>query len=64
LYKEGIMIRSLTIIENQDGKGTINYQLSGDLPIEEAAKGIVLVAFHAVKKEPEKERINDLDTIG
>ena len=59
-----MMIRSLTIIENTGDGGNISYQLSGDLPIDEAAKALVIVAFNAKKPEdqpakPEKKAKND-----
>jgi hypothetical protein len=49
------MIRSLTIIENKDNTGNVAYQLSGDLPIDEAAKALVIIAFNANKTEEKKE---------
>jgi hypothetical protein len=49
------MIRSLTIIENKDNAGNVAYQLSGDLPIDEAAKTLVIVAFNTNKTESKKE---------
>jgi len=41
------MIRSLTIIENKDETGKVDYQLSGDLPLDECARALVIVAFQA-----------------
>lgn len=45
------MIRILTIVENKNGE-VVEYQAAGDLPVEEAAKGLVVVAFNtgAVKE--------------
>jgi len=42
------MIRSLTIIENKDKEGNLTYQISGDLPIDECARALVIVAFQAI----------------
>lgn len=41
------MLRTLTIIENKKEDGTFEYSLSGDLPLDEAAKALVIVAFNA-----------------
>ena len=49
------MIRSLTIIENKDEKGINKYQLSGNLPLDECARALVIIAFNAEK--PKKEEI-------
>jgi hypothetical protein len=43
------MIRSLTIVEDKDNNGNVSYQLSGNLPIDECAKALVIVAFNAEK---------------
>ena len=41
------MIRTLVIVENKmDGKEP-EYQASGDLPVDEAAKALVIVAFNS-----------------
>jgi hypothetical protein len=47
------MIRSLTIIENKDNAGNVAYQLSGDFPLDEAAKALVIVAFNTNKSKKE-----------
>jgi len=47
------MIKVLTIIKETDEKGVTNYSVNGNLPIDEAAKSLVIVAFNA--KKPEKE---------
>jgi hypothetical protein len=39
------MIRSFTIFENQDGKGNVEYTVSGDLPLEEVARALVSIAL-------------------
>jgi len=46
------MIRSLTIIENKDDQGNVVYQLSGDMPIDEAAKALVIAAFNSGRPTP------------
>lgn len=58
------MIDVLTIIRETDEKGAINYSLNGSLPLDEAAKALVIVAFNAKKPEdqpakPEKRTKND-----
>ena len=49
------MIRTLTIIENQKDDGTLEYSINGSLPIDEAAKALVVCAFNA--ERPKKEEI-------
>ena len=39
------MIRAFTIVENKTENGKVEYQVSGDLPIEEAARALVIVAL-------------------
>ena len=54
------MIRSLTIIENKDeNEKGITYSLNGDLPIDEAARALVIVAFNAKKHEQKQEEKKD-----
>ena len=48
------MIRTLTIIENITGN-VVEYSVSGELPVDEAARALVLVAYQVVPvrdKEP------------
>ena len=47
-------IRTLTIVEIKGDKGDVNYLLNGDLPIDEAAKGIVIAVFNAEKIKESK----------
>lgn len=47
------MIRSFTIVENKTENGKVEYHTSGDLPIEEAASAIVVVAL--ITELPKKE---------
>ena len=47
------MIRSLTLIENKTEEGEVEYSLNGSLPIEEAAKALVIIAFNA--GQPKKD---------
>ena len=47
------MIRTLTIVENSDEKGSVEYSVNGSLPIDEAAKALVIVAYQAMP--PKKE---------
>jgi len=49
------MIRTLTIVENVTKEGQIEYSVNGSLPIDEAAKALVIFAFNAQKSEPGKE---------
>jgi len=49
------MIESLTLIKNTDEKGDISYTINGALPLEEAAKMIVIIAFNA--ERPKKEEV-------
>jgi hypothetical protein len=58
------MIEVLTIIKETDEKGATNYSVNGNLPIDEAAKSLVIVAFNAKKpkKEENKSDIVELDS--
>jgi hypothetical protein len=49
------MIRSFTIVENQDGKGNVEYNVSGDLPLEDVARALVVIALRTTLPEPKKE---------
>lgn len=40
------MIRTFTIVENRTENGNVEYQVSGDLPVEEVARALVIVALH------------------
>lgn len=40
-------IRTLSIIENTDDDGNVSYHVNGDLPLDIAAKALVIVAFAA-----------------
>jgi hypothetical protein len=46
------MMRTFTIVENKTENGKVEYQVSGDLPIEEAARALVIVAL--VSELPKK----------
>jgi hypothetical protein len=50
------MIKVLTIVKETDKKGAISYSVNGSLPIDEAAKALVIVAFNANKPEKEGEK--------
>jgi len=39
------MMRTFTIVENKTENGKVEYNVSGDLPIEEAARALVIVAL-------------------
>jgi hypothetical protein len=39
------MIRTFTLVENRTGDGRVEYQVSGDLPIEEVARALVIIAL-------------------
>jgi hypothetical protein len=47
------MIRTLTIVENTNKEGKIEYSLNGNLPIDEAAKALIIIAYQTTP--PEKE---------
>lgn len=47
------MIRTFTIVENQQENGNVEYSVSGDLPIDQAAAALVRIAL--VTKMPKKE---------
>ena len=49
------MIRTLTIVENQVEAGKVDYQLNGDLPLDEAARALVIIAFNAPKPEQKQD---------
>jgi len=49
------MIESLTLIKTTDENGIVNYSLNGNLPLDEAAKALVIVAFQA--ERPKKEEV-------
>jgi hypothetical protein len=46
------MMRTFTIVENKTENGKVEYQVSGNLPIEEAASALVIVAL--VSELPKK----------
>ncbi|MFA5378751.1 MAG: hypothetical protein WC455_23570 [Dehalococcoidia bacterium] len=50
------MIEVLTIVKETDKKGTTSYSVNGNLPIDEAAKALVIVAFNANKPEKEEKK--------
>jgi hypothetical protein len=45
----------LTIVESTDENGQLIYSLNGDLPLDEAARALVIIAFNAPKPEQKKE---------
>jgi len=47
------MVRSFTIFEKSNEKGSIEYLVSGDLPIEEVARALVIIALNT--ELPKKE---------
>ena len=53
------MIRTLTIVENRVEAGKVDYQLNGDLPLDEAARALVVIAFNAQKPEQKQEEKKD-----
>ena len=63
------MVRVITIVEELKPEGRLNYTANGDLPLEDAARALVILALHTElpKQEPiKKEVIIDPagDTIG
>jgi hypothetical protein len=49
-----IMIRTLTIIEHLNDGQLPEYTLNGNLPLEEAARALVIAAANLPKTEQEK----------
>jgi len=49
------MIRTLTIVENTTEEGKIEYTANGSLPIDDAGRALVLIAYNAPKPEQKKE---------
>jgi hypothetical protein len=47
------MIRTFTIVENRQDNGNVEYSVSGDLPIDQAAAALVRIAL--VTEIPKKE---------
>ena len=43
------MIRTLTIVEHTTDNGIVGYTLNGDLPVDEAARGLIIAVFNAKK---------------
>ena len=41
------MIRTLTIVENRTEDGKVEYEANGSLPIDEAARALVILSFNA-----------------
>ena len=41
------MILTLTIVENQKEDGTVEYGANGSLPMDDAAKAMIIIAFQA-----------------
>ena len=50
------MIEILTLAKTTDEKGNVNYTVSGSMPLDEAAKALVIIAFQA--EPPKKEVIS------
>lgn len=49
------MIEILTLVKQTDENGIVNYSINGSLPIDEAAKALVIVA--ANMERPKKEEL-------
>jgi hypothetical protein len=49
------MIRTFTIVENRSENGNVEYSVNGDMPIDEVARALVVIAFNAQK--PEKKEV-------
>ena len=47
-------IEILTVVKSIDEKGVVNYAVNGSLPLDEAAKALVIAAFQAPRKPDEK----------
>jgi hypothetical protein len=48
------MIRTFTIVENRQENGNVEYSVSGDLPIEQAAAALVRIALYTEPQKKEK----------
>ncbi len=53
------MIKTLTIVENKIEGADPEYQLSGDLSIDDAAKALVMVAFNAGRNQAMEQSKKD-----
>jgi hypothetical protein len=49
------MIRTFTIVENKQENGNVEYSVRGDLPIEEVARALILIALHSELPKPDKK---------
>jgi hypothetical protein len=49
------MIEILTLVKTTDERGNVSYSVSGGMPLDEAAKALVIIAFTANKTEEKKE---------
>jgi hypothetical protein len=52
------MIDILTIVKETDKDGIPSYTVNGSLPLDEAAKALVIVAFNAKKTEKEEKKLD------
>jgi len=46
------MLRTFTIVENRQENGKVEYSVSGDLPAEEVARALVIIALHTDLPKP------------
>jgi hypothetical protein len=53
------MIRIFTIVENKTENGKVEYQVSGDLPLEEVASALVMIALITELPKKEEKVIRD-----
>lgn len=53
MHEEKNMIRALTLIENTKEDGSVEYTTMGSLPIDEAAKALVVVAYQTIPAKKE-----------
>jgi len=51
------MIRTFTLVENRTASGQIQYNFSGDLPLDEVARALIVVALN-VERPAKKEEVN------
>lgn len=49
------MIRTFTIVENRQENGNIEYSVNGDIPINEVASALVVIAATANKPAKKEE---------
>lgn len=49
------MIEILTLVKTTDENGNVNYSLNGNLPLDEAAKALVIIAYQSIPQTAQKK---------